>query len=508
MAALSYPLGTGKKGLEGEQSKQMLFIFNDILFKRHGRNEFSAGETRRKKFMNRHPYKDRIPEIIWELVFGSLRKAGPLLPGPDSRTRHISYTHELLMLLDIDFHRWPRVTVTGSKGKGSTAVLLASILQGSGERVGLVSSPEMRRFNERIRIDGTCVSDDMLVWAANRIAPAVRSLIERIQPPHYLGSGGVVLALAATLFAEAGVSAVVVEAGRGGEYDEARLIEANVSVLTPIMLEHADKLGSTTQAIAHTKALITFPGSPLVTAPQIEEVQKVIEDVGKELQSEVHSVVQEMSLEHVTNERMGVRCDLQFGEHAFQNLLISLPGLHQAENAATAILAAFQLKRIAGTNWTTEGISQGLQEVSWPGRAHMLQQEPWVLLDGAINREAAEQIATIVHVHPAKRLTAVVCVPKPKDLEGLCAIIGPLVTTLILTKVPVHHLAWYENASAIASQWCTDVRTIDVPETAFHYALSQAGPDEGVLLLGTQSFLGTALTFWDVDTCRVWQKHA
>src|SRR5581483_3413001 len=153
--------------------------------------------------MKQHPYKDRIPEIIWEIVFGSLRKAGPLSPGPDALTRHIEYTSELFTMLDIDFGRWPRVTVTGSKGKGSVAVLLASILQASGERVGLVSSPEMRRFNERIRLNGTCVSDEKLVQAAQRIAPAVRTLIERIQPPHYLGTGGVVLALAATLFAEA-----------------------------------------------------------------------------------------------------------------------------------------------------------------------------------------------------------------------------------------------------------------------------------------------------------------
>src|SRR5215469_13237051 len=227
------------------------------------------GRERRK--MKRHPHKDHLPEIVWEIVFGSLRKAGPLPPGPDALTRHIDYTRELFTLLGIDFQSFPRVTVTGSKGKGSTAVLLASLLQASGEHVGLISSPEMRRFNERIRIDGTCVSDEMLIQAAHHIAPAVRTLISRIEPPHYLGTGGVVLALAATLFAQTPVSAIVIEAGRGGEYDEARLVEANVSVLTPIMLEHADKLGSTVQAIARTKALITKPGSPLVTASQTEE---------------------------------------------------------------------------------------------------------------------------------------------------------------------------------------------------------------------------------------------
>jgi len=454
--------------------------------------------------MKQHPYKDRIPEIIWEIVFGSLRKAGPLSPGPDALTRHIEYTSELFTMLDIDFGRWPRVTVTGSKGKGSVAVLLASILQASGERVGLVSSPEMRRFNERIRLNGTCVSDEKLVQAAQRIAPAVRTLIERIQPPHYLGTGGVVLALAATLFAEADISAIVVEAGRGGAYDESRLVKADVSVLTPIMLEHADKLGPTVQDIARTKALITFPGSPLVTAPQKAEVQEVIETVGKELGSSVFAVANTSRIEHAANSLQGVRCDLQVNEQVFPELLISLPGLHQAENAATAIQATFQLARVAGTSCTQDGIRRGLQQVRWPGRAQRIQNQPWILLDGAINRESAEPIAALVEILPARKLTAVVCVPKPKDLAGLCAVIGPIVSTMVLTQVPVHHLQWYEDAVAIASAFCADVKAIPFAEAAFQAALAQSGPDDGILLLGTQSFLGTALTFWDVDTCRIW----
>src|SRR6185369_13282363 len=134
---------------------------------------------------------------VQELVFGSYIKAEKYVNGPDSVTRDLSLTQKLFQELAISFDRWPRVTITGSKGKGSTAVFLASILAASGEKVGLITSPELRNFNERIRINGVCVSDEDLEQAAQEIAPAVQSICASIQPPRYLGSGGIILALAA-----------------------------------------------------------------------------------------------------------------------------------------------------------------------------------------------------------------------------------------------------------------------------------------------------------------------
>ena len=454
---------------------------------------------------NTQTHKVLMPDIIWELVYSSYRQAAEHLHGLDSATRNIDFSRALFSLLDIDFHRWPRVTVTGSKGKGSTSVLIASILQASGERVGFISSPEMRRFNERIRINGQCVSNDALLAAAHTIAPAVRSIISRLTPPDYLGPGGVILALGATIFAEANISALVVEAGRGGEYDEAKLVEADISVLTPIMLEHADKLGPTIQDIARTKTYITAPGSPIVTAPQTPEVQTVIESVGARLASTIVPASAEMRIDNITYDPEGVNCDVHFQEHSYKNLRISLPGRHQIENAASAILVAHLLAR-HGTACTDEGIFQGLRRVRWPGRAQLLQHHPWILLDGAINRESAANICDIIQNYPAERITAIVCVPKPKDLAGLCAQIAPVVNKIIVTEVAAPNLNWYEDAAAIASRYSTDVDAITATEEAFRYAKERTKPDEGVLLLGTQSFLGAALHFWDINTCTIWES--
>jgi len=448
-------------------------------------------------------HKALMPEIIWELVYSSYRRAAEHLHGLDATTRNLDLSRELFALLGIDFHRWPRVSVTGSKGKGSTAVLLASILHASGQRVGLISSPEMRRFHERIRVDGQCVSHDALLAAAQTIAPAVRSIISRLTPPQYLGPGGVILALGATLFARAPIDVLVVEAGRGGEYDEARLVEADVSVLTPIMLEHADKLGPTIEDIARTKASITAPGRPIVSAPQTRAVQTVIESVGAELGSPVFSVASAVRLDSLVSDLQGVRCTLEVQEQRYHDLSIPLPGRHQAENAGAAILAGRLLTR-QGALCTPEGVSLGLQRVRWPGRAHLLQEHPWVLLDGAINREGAAAICDLIAHAPVRRWIALVCVPQPKDLDGLCARIAPVVEQIVLTRVPAPTLRWYDDAAAIAARHCPQVDMIVETDEALRTVLKAAGPDDGVLLLGTQSFLGAMLHCWDVETGAIW----
>ena len=339
--------------------------------------------------------------------------------------------------------------------------------------------------------------------AAREIAPVVHEVTSQLTPPQYLGPGGVILALAARIFMESDVSVLVVEAGRGGEYDESRLTEATVSVLTPIMLEHPDKLGPTLQDIARTKTYITAPGHPIVSAPQSDVVQSIIAEVATELGSPVRSVHSDIFIDKLRYDPHGVLCDIRIGEIVYTNLQVSLAGLHQAENAATAILTALTLAPY-GVKCTVEGVYTGARRVQWFGRAQMLQRQPWVLADGAINRESAKQICNLVSHYPAKRITAVVSVPRPKDLDGLCAEVAKIADRIVLTEVPVPTLTWYEDAPHIASQYSHDVQYIPLAEDAFDTVLKQAQPDEGILLLGTQSFLGSVLDFWDVDTCNIW----
>jgi dihydrofolate synthase/folylpolyglutamate synthase len=438
--------------------------------------------------------------FVLDLVYGSYLRAAEQLHGLDASTRDLSFSRDLFKILNIRWDRWPRVTVTGSKGKGSTAVLLASILQASGEQVGLITSPEMYHFNERIRLNGRCVSDEELEMAAHEISSPVLTMRSQITPPHYIGPGGIILALAATIFAKSAVSVLVVEAGRGGEYDEARLIEAQVSVLTPIMLEHPEKLGATVQEIARTKTAITAKGRPIVTAPQSDEVLSVIRDVAEKLHSSVHSAI---FIEHSAYTPDGVICDIRVGATSYKNLQVSLAGLYQAENAATAILAAQTLTSY-GIKCTADGISNGVRRVRWPGRAQIVRQQPWILVDCTMHREAAQHICELVRSSPAKRIHALVGVPKPKDLDGVCYEIAKVAERIVLTEVSSSTITWYDNAVSIASQYHSNVEFIPSATEALVAVMSQVQPDEGILVLGTPALVGSALHFWQVDTCSIW----
>lgn len=362
-----------------------------------------------------HIYSDEISR----LVYGSYRRAVHELQGLDADTRDISIAKRLLETLEINLNYRPTVTITGSKGKGSTSVLLASILSAAGYRVGLVTSPHLRSFRERIRIDGDCVSVDQLARAASSIAAPVARLTTALSPPRYLGPGGVILALAYEIFAESEVDVIVVEAGRGGEHDEARLVKADVSVLTPVMLEHPDKLGDSIAKIAETKARIAAPGAVIVSAPQTDEAARTISRVATELGCELRTLIPGSDVSNVVSDEKGIVCDLHLDRLCYPRINSRLPGSHQAYNLATAVLAGLSLRR-SGIRIPEAAVYRGAEQVRWPGRLQKLQSCPWVLLDGAINFESAQHALDVCAKLPHRDIIAVLCVPQPKDIEGVC----------------------------------------------------------------------------------------
>jgi dihydrofolate synthase/folylpolyglutamate synthase len=216
----------------------------------------------------------------------------------------------------------------------------------------------------------------------------------------------------------------------------------------------------------------------------------------------VQSVHSDICIENAVYTPEGVNCNMRVREMMYKDLHVSLAGLHQAENAATAILAAQTLTSY-GVRCTVDGIYMGVRRVKWPGRAQILQQHPWVLVDGAMHGESARRICELVHHYSAKRVHAIVSVPKPKDLDGVCAEVAKIADSIVLTEVSVPAIVWYENAPSIASQYHSHVQFIPFATDAFAAVMSQAQPDEGILLLGTPAFVGSALYFWNVDTCSI-----
>ena len=204
-----------------------------------------------------------------------------------------------------------------------------------------MSSPHLRHFNERIRIDGACVPYERVEAMALEIEPIVAEIDARLEGDAYLGPSGVILTIAARIFAEDGVTAIVIEAGRGGEFDEARLIDAQVSVLTPVMLEHADKLGDTVAGIARTKARIAAPGSVIVTGRQVDEAATANKAVAEDLSATLVRVDPGEAVRWGD----GPAFDLTIGSRDYRHITMPVFGHRQAENAALAVTAVRELVR-------------------------------------------------------------------------------------------------------------------------------------------------------------------
>ena len=168
------------------------------------------------------------------------------------------------------------VLVTGSKGKGSTASFISSLLQANGYKTGLFTSPHYFSFNERIQVNGEAISDADLIRLANQIAPFVNKCMNELTANEYLGPIGIALAIALLYFKEQNVDYIILEAGKGGKYDDTNVVHNQWAVITPILREHIDELGPTiSQIIEHKLGIIKKDSTAFISKQQLHVNQKI-----------------------------------------------------------------------------------------------------------------------------------------------------------------------------------------------------------------------------------------
>jgi dihydrofolate synthase/folylpolyglutamate synthase len=260
----------------------------------------------------------------------------------------------------------PAIHVAGTNGKGSVCAYLRAMLEGSGYRVHVYTSPHLVRFHERIRVAGCLISDDDLT--------AILEECERANRDQPITFFEITTAAAFLAFSRHPADALVLEVGLGGRFDATNVIADPAAVcIAPIALDHQDFLGDSLAAIAAEKAGIIKPGRPCIVGQQSEEAKEVITRRADQLGAGLY----------VHGEDYGAHAE--HGRMVFQDTegLLDLPmpklvGRHQIANAALAIAA---LRRIGGRWGREQGIEWGLRNVEWPGRLQRLVRGP--LVDGA-----------------------------------------------------------------------------------------------------------------------------
>jgi len=386
---------------------------------------------------------------------------------------------ELLALLGRPHRELRHVHIAGTKGKGSTAAMIASALTASGVRTGLYTSPHLFSIRERLRLDGRPISCEELALLVGRVKP----LLER--HPSRFGfrtTFEVLTALAFLYFREKGAEWSVVEVGLGGRLDATNVIRPEVAVITSISLDHTDVLGATLDRIAAEKAGIIKPACPVIVSPQPPEALEVILRRCRETGSRAILVGRDITWEDLGGDLKGQRLRV-YGLRGAYELFLPLLGEFQQENAAAAVAA---LEQIDHPGITPESIAQGLSRTSWEGRLQVLRERPAVVADGAHNAYSARRLReSLGRLFRFRKVFLIMGASLDKDIAGMARELAPL-NPEVIAAASRHPRAL--PPKRLAAEWSrlgfAPLTMPDLP-SALDTALSRAGPEDLILVTGS-----------------------
>lgn len=349
------------------------------------------------RISNRHPaYKD---SVEWLHQFANVEQK-----------RRRTVAGELIIRRVLErFGRYPCIIVAGTKGKGSTAAMIESILRADGIRTGLFTSPHLHSFRERIRANGMPISINAFV----RTLELLRSqFFDEISPTSRSPfTFELTTALSLIHFAQNNVDIAIYEVGCGGRSDPVGLISPCICAITTISLDHMDLFGSSLTQIAQEKAGIIRHNVPVVSSWQHLEVEAVIRARAIESKAPLY----------FANSDGIQRADSTLVPYPvrIEASTVSLQGPFQLENARVAV-AVTTLLGSQGMSLTAESTMRGLATVSWPGRVEVLKSEPKVVVDGAHNADSAGKLAsTLRELWNFERLILILGVSVKKDIGGI-----------------------------------------------------------------------------------------
>ncbi|MFN8525715.1 MAG: folylpolyglutamate synthase/dihydrofolate synthase family protein [Chloroflexota bacterium] len=353
------------------------------------------------------------------------------------KPRKVPRTQALLRALGDPQAAFTSLLVAGTKGKGSTAAMIESMLRAAGHRTGLYTQPHLHSWCERTRVGGAPIDHttaaDVIAEARGATERLMRDRPELGQPTTFeVGTACTMLA-----FARLGVTSAVVEVGVGGAHDATNALEPVLVALAPVSYDHMATLGSTLEAIATEKAGLFRPGGRAVVGLQAEEAWLAIQRIAAERGTRVEALGREWTWEPADARPASGRFHLRGPGLELRDLEIPLLGRHQRDNAALAVAALHGLERPAFAV-DAAAIRKGLAAVDWPGRAQVVGTRPWIVVDGAHNADSAQRLVdTVRECFAAPRRHLVIGASAGKDVAGMLDALLPLADSVTVTQS--HH---------------------------------------------------------------------
>lgn len=381
------------------------------------------------------------------------------------------------------------IHVGGTNGKGSTAAMMASILEKEGYRVGLYTSPHLVRFTERIKVNGEEISEEEVAslteWMKERIEAA------GVAPPFTFFDFTTAMAL--SYFNQKVVDLAILEVGLGGRLDSTNVITPLVSIVTNISRDHEDVLGRGIMRIANEKAGIIKRGRPFITAATQPRVLRLFCDRCRELESPFYRVGKEFRYRTIGPERL----DYEGPHWKLWNVELGLRGAYQMRNAVTA-LGAMEVLEELGYRVSAEAMVEGLRSVRWPARLEMVSTMPRVVVDGAHNPAGIESLkGALKENFSYQRLILLVGIMKDKPFRSMLRTLSPLADHIILSRPPIERAASPHLLWKALGQYRDKAEVVEDFGEAMEKGLSMTQEGDLLCITGSLYTAGEALSYFE-----------
>ncbi len=411
---------------------------------------------------------------------------------PGYSLRHVE---ELLNRIDNPHLAARTVHIAGTKGKGSVAAMIAQVLTTSGYRTGLYTSPHLLTLRERIKLDGSLISEADFANTLTEIEPFIESMKQdaTFRQLTYFEAFTV---LAFAYFRKKQVDFQVLEVGLGGRLDATNVVpDPLVCVITSISFDHMQILGNTLGEIAREKGGIIKPGCWVVLSPQPDEAASVFYNICQEKKAKVVQVGKDVTW-HKLSSDLSQQSLVVNGRMGRYQVAIPLLGDFQLENAAVAI-AALEVLASQGFAVSAADIAKGLAQVNWPGRFQIVRRNPLVVIDGAHNVASIRRlVSNIQEYFPGKRILLVFGTSSDKDIPGIVSELAYLSPKVILTQASHSRAAPLGTLAAEFHKQGMEPETGASVSQAISRALSLADSADVICVTGSLFVVAEALAYF------------
>ncbi len=370
------------------------------------------------------------------------------------------------------------ILISGTNGKGSTAVFLESLFRNHGYKAGLFTSPHLVRENERWQINRQEIDDKTLQEYIGKIKP----VIEEYSLTYFEAS----TLIAFLHFADSNVDIAILEVGLGGRWDATNIVEPELSIITNVSLDHTHLLGDTTDKIAFEKLGIARKDKPLILGSQQKELIKQAEELGVR---EVYVYGKDFKTDIISLNPPVF--DYFFSTEKIESIKLSLLGKYQLNNAATAITAFLVYQKKKKGSHDKETIRDAIYKTKWPGRMQIIKQNPLIIIDGAHNEDAIKKsFNELKELFPNKEIITVYSGMKDKNFREIVKIVKQFSKKTIITKIPVERGISKEDITEF-----DDITFIQDIKKALDKAIELSDDKTLIFITGSLYLIGEVLRF-------------